>query len=454
MHFTLGASVEVHCDGENNFKGLFFQDVQMREAFHAYPEIMFIDATYKLLELGIPLYLFLCEDSNGQSEVVSAAMLVSEDANGMEWMMDAFKKQNSQWEKTRVVMADKDIGERDVIKKCLPNARVLICLFHSLRTFRREVSCDKLGITSGARVLSLELMQKMVYAKSEAEYDSLYDQFQKDVPKEVVEYFDECWHKIKDEWVIGITSCCGTFLNTTNNRLESINGKLKQVISRNSSLEEFIHHFFVILTALRTERDHKAAVMFQKVKVQPFVQGSPESEYTKLLTSYASGLVIKQLEIAKKVKNIKEENDRYVVETSEGERTVSTTKCACTFFTSIYLPCRHIFALRAKLGKPLYDPTICDQRWTSSYYRSTQRIFSDSQASSSLVVVKSNPKTRTLSQHEKYRKALLLTSELASVASAASHIHFKRRLKLIQELIDFWKCGEEVGLTEIDKGYY
>jgi len=273
MHFTLGASVEVHCDGENNFKGLFFQDVQMREAFHAYPEIMFIDATYKLLELGIPLYLFLCEDSSGQSEVVSAAMLVSEDANGMEWMMDAFKKQNSQWEKTRVVMADKDIGERDVIKKCLPNARVLICLFHSLRTFRREVSCDKLGITSGARVLSLELMQKMVYAKSEAEYDSLYDQFQKDVPKEVVEYFDECWHKIKDEWVIGITSCCGTFLNTTNNRLESINGKLKQVISRNSSLEEFIHHFFVILTALRTERDHKAAIMFQKVKVQPFVQG-------------------------------------------------------------------------------------------------------------------------------------------------------------------------------------
>ena len=165
-------------------------------------------------------------------------------------------------------------------------------------------------------------MQKMAYAKSEAEYDSLYAQFQKDVPKQVVEYFDECWHTIKDEWVVGVMSCCGTFLNTTNNRLESINGKLKQVISRNSSLENFIHHFFVILTALRTERDHKTAVMFQKVKVQPYVQGSPENEYTKLLTSYASGLVIKQLETAKKVKNIKEESDRYVVETSEGERSV------------------------------------------------------------------------------------------------------------------------------------
>ena len=59
MHFTLGASVEVHCNSENHFKRLFFQDVQMREAFHAYPEILFIDATYKLLELGIP-YTYFC----------------------------------------------------------------------------------------------------------------------------------------------------------------------------------------------------------------------------------------------------------------------------------------------------------------------------------------------------------------------------------------------------------
>ena len=121
--------------------------------------------------------------------------------------MDAFKKQNSRWEKIRVVMADKDIGEQDVIKKCLPCAKVLICLFHSLCTFHQEVSCDKLGITSGARVLFLVLMQKVVYAKSEAEYDSLYAQLQKDVPKQVVEYFDECWHTM---W-LGLCLAVGRF---------------------------------------------------------------------------------------------------------------------------------------------------------------------------------------------------------------------------------------------------
>ena len=62
-------------------------------------------------------------------------------------------KSNPEYEKTRVVMADKDIGERDVIKEALPKASVLICLFHALRIFRREISSDKLGITAGQRNL-------------------------------------------------------------------------------------------------------------------------------------------------------------------------------------------------------------------------------------------------------------------------------------------------------------
>lgn len=52
-----------------------------KDAFQAYPEIVFIDATYKLLELGLPTYLTLCEDSNGQSEITAVCLLVSEDAD-------------------------------------------------------------------------------------------------------------------------------------------------------------------------------------------------------------------------------------------------------------------------------------------------------------------------------------------------------------------------------------
>ena len=42
--------------------------------------------------------------------------------------------------------------------------------------------------------------------------------------------------------------------------------------------------------------------MFQKVKVCAFAPDSPKGEYSKLLTSYASPKVIKQIELATKVK--------------------------------------------------------------------------------------------------------------------------------------------------------
>ena len=51
---------------------------------------------------------------------------------------------------------------------------------------------------------------------------------------------------------------------------------------------------------------------------------------------------------------------------------------------------------------------------------------------------------------DKYRKALVLTTQLASTASEASHVHFHRRLKLLKELADCWRNGEEVGLSAID----
>ena len=58
------------------------------------------------------------------------------------------------------------------------------------------------------------------------------------------------------------------------------------------------------------------------------------------------------------------------------------------------------------------------------------------------VMEASSDHKRKLSQHEKYRKALVVTSELASVASGASHVHFHHRIKLLKELIDHWKNGE------------
>ena len=86
----------------------------------------------------------------------------------------------------------------------LPNAALQICLFHTLRTFKREITTEKLKIHSDQRLALLEILSKLYYASNIDTYNYLYQQF---VDKEITtatEYFNDNWHRIKEQWVDGL----------------------------------------------------------------------------------------------------------------------------------------------------------------------------------------------------------------------------------------------------------
>ena len=66
----------------------------MKQIFAAYPELICIDATYKLLELHLPVYIMLMEDGNGQSEIAAVFLLMEETEQSIKSMIGMFKKQN------------------------------------------------------------------------------------------------------------------------------------------------------------------------------------------------------------------------------------------------------------------------------------------------------------------------------------------------------------------------
>ena len=129
-------------------------------------------------------------------------------------------------------MSDKDFNERAVFRKEFPEAALHICLFHTLRTFRREVTTEKMGIRPGERDHALEIITKLAYSKSEAEYDEHYQELLQSGLKTVISYYNSHWHGIRHEWVECFKGVCFTLGERTNNRLENINGKIKSVCSR------------------------------------------------------------------------------------------------------------------------------------------------------------------------------------------------------------------------------
>ena len=92
-------------------------------------------------------------------------------------MVQAFKSVNPRWVDTKVVMSDKDFNECNMFKKEFPQATLQICLFHTLRSFRREITIEKMSIQPGERDHVLEIVTKLAYSKSDAEYDQNYQGF-------------------------------------------------------------------------------------------------------------------------------------------------------------------------------------------------------------------------------------------------------------------------------------
>ncbi|VDI68983.1 zinc finger SWIM domain-containing protein 3 [Mytilus galloprovincialis] len=454
-----GSVVEVFHDFNNQVQGVFYQDEEMQKIFSAYCDIVFVDATYKLNDLRMPLYVIMIEDSLGQSEVAAICLLNSEEKPVLQHLIKCFQKHNPDSSGIKVIMADKDIVERDVFKEEFPDASLLICKFHVLRTFNREITTEKMGISSAQRYVALELIQKLVHSSSEEDYNANLKLIETTCPRQIFNYIDTNWHNIRNEWVLGLTYFEGSLMNTTNNRIESFNQKLKQVIKLYSGLDLFFENFISLIGTLRNERDYKGSVEIQKVPVHIKAMNttSAEYKYSQLLTGYASYFVIDELKKARKMETIFKTTNS--TSHSDDDMELNTNSCTCNFRKSMGLPCKHIFFARLLISIDLFGTELCVSRWTRSYYRENTRLFSPMVSPSKTFCNSSNkvsnasqvvdPRNTTLlSENQKYKKAFFVAQKLAAACSAVGMKEFMSRMKLLTEIEELWKNNHTVEVED------
>lgn len=310
-------------DDSNTFQGIYFQDNAMKQSFSAYPEFLCMDATYKLLELRLPLYIFLWKMAM-KTVKLQQHLSLNENESTLSNVSRIFKEENPAWERVKVIMTDKDMTERHELGSQFPQTQMLICLYHTFRSFQREITTDKMGITSGQRTLYLELLQQMAYATSEEKFHEIYTRLKDSVPSIAIQYFDDNWHPIRSQWTMDMKYSSGNFINNTNNRLEFLNSKLKSVVSCYSTLEEFIEKFFLTLNVLRSEHDYRASLAVQKVPVVPDSTDPGLIKYTSYLTHHTYQFVLKQMSLMDKVQVGSVNEDKCSIKSSEGELTGHT----------------------------------------------------------------------------------------------------------------------------------
>ena len=138
-------------------------------------------------------------DGNGLSDIVGLLIVAEESEAVITSAMESFKRHNPAWIKTTVIMSDKDFTERQAFAKCFPDSSLLICLYHTLRTFRRKITVEKMGITSSERDRALEIMTKIVYSTSEEAYEANVALLKETKWKSVQDYFFDNWQPIKEQ---------------------------------------------------------------------------------------------------------------------------------------------------------------------------------------------------------------------------------------------------------------
>ena len=183
----------------NTLSGVFIQDAEMKSIFSRFPEVVLADSTYKTNNLNMALYALLAVDGHGESHLICAFFVVDEDKQSLEDMLFRFKERNPKWTDICTVITDKDMTERLVFKCSFPQVNLQICLYHTLRNFSREVTMEKLQISSSQRKVSLECLEKLAYSVGEEDYQDKYTSFVEKVPIQVQNYFNSNWHGIRVE---------------------------------------------------------------------------------------------------------------------------------------------------------------------------------------------------------------------------------------------------------------
>ena len=386
--------MEVVPDG-NEVVGIFLQDRQMREMFEKFPEVLLVDATYKVNRRDMPLYAIVIIDGNMETHPVCFFLVAREDEATLRKMVQIFKEQNEKWTETRIVISDKDFTERLVFKTEMPEITMQICLFHVLRSFAREITTEKSNITSEQKKRLLEILQQIAYAQTENEYNAKHEQL-KEFGRSVEIYFDQNWHPIREEWCETYKRQSFNFCTRTNNRIESMFQKIKSVVKSRVDLKVLVEQIFGLVKTLRQERSHSMIMDSMKVRTQNL--GNEDSNaYQRILTPETFKLVEKELQKSESVKvladNVVECNNKlYTVDTEDGYH------CTCRFSASFKLPCRHVMALnKHSLGSAFLENMI-HHRWTRSYFERSVQVAEEGGISVSEMTAPVAPKTLSYNQ--------------------------------------------------------
>jgi len=371
-----------------------------------------------------------------------------ETAVSIKTMLETVRDHNPAVQNTHVVIIDKDFAEVGAIKDALPHVQIHLCVVHVLKAIRKEIMKT---VQKEAQREVYSIVHSLVYAQTSTKFDSTWNKLDKyPVFKQ---YMDTHWLPVKAWWVFYERACYVNLGNTTNNRIESQFGKLKQVVTRKSRMNECVRLLLSIVMSADVQDKYKQYKMRYKVAYANGYSGAGAG-YFGIVSPYAAKKIIDQLSRAdcQRYTTQQQGNQYQIVNKKyEAQYCVSddATVCTCAFHRTMLLSCRHIFLVRQNSAQSIVTAELVAMRW---HLESSDR--SGAVASSSpavqLLGMPCPTNSRTLSKAEKYTAACKQMRKIASIMSEVGLQEFLSMTSFLARVKTHFEAGKECYLLEDD----
>ena len=146
-----------------------------------------------------------------------------------------FKEHYERFTEIELVVADKDMSQMTSLTKAFPNALIHLCLFHIEQAFLRKIQSMK--IEKDDAELAKKMFRQMAFSTTNEEYQEIASRFVATFPGEVASYFEDNWGCMPDNWAGYSFKNLICYGETTNNKLESKNSALKNLINSTDNLD-------------------------------------------------------------------------------------------------------------------------------------------------------------------------------------------------------------------------
>jgi len=446
----------------NEIATVSFQTGRMSTLFEKFPEILLIDGTYNVNRAKMPLYCFMVEDGFGNGRNIFYSATAEESSVHLLNIIQTFKMFNPLWESVRVIVIDKDFTEMPALQQEFPQASILFCQFHVIKYLFKQIV--ELDVAKDSRDQAREAIRRLVNANSESEYAAFKQDLFDTTNSAFKGYFLKNWDACKQKWTTFLRDDHLHFANTTNNRLECHNHKLKDVVARSMSVSEMFDKVLLFSRTNAAEYSHKSFVEEFSELSTAHDSIAGVSEICSTCTAYSSERMIEQLKLSHTVKYTitKGENtDNFIAvyKTHQHHVSLSANCCSCSFSKVMGLPCRHIFAVRTSQNLPAFKLQLVAERWRKDYQLLVDPIdFQDTSVAAEVQVSTISSKVlskSTLSKNQKYKKILGIGQKLAELVSGCGMAEFRRKGCILESLLKYWgrNCEVEImPLQDVEDG--